>query len=108
MLPGDNGIVFMDSAEIITFPNHRRRSRTQARQIPSPSKLRAYRPIQLGPRRQRGEPAEPRELAKRYRALAEQCYRLGAVAGEPAVSAGFMRMGDDFAAKADRLEGAGG
>jgi hypothetical protein len=107
MLPGDGGIVFMDSAEIITFPSHRRRLRARARQIPSPSKPRAYRPIQLGPRRRRGELAEPRELGKRYRQLAEQCYRLGAIASESDVSAGFMRMGDDFAAKADCLEGAG-
>jgi len=51
-----------------------------------------------------GEVVEPRELAKRYHQLAEQCYRLAAIASEPAVSEGFIRMGDGLAAKANHLE----
>jgi len=78
---------------------------------PNPDKLHAYRLIQLGQWMWRGaldEVGEPRELAKHYHQLAGRCYRLAAIAAEPAVSDGFRRIGDDLAAKADYLEANGG
>jgi hypothetical protein len=93
------------SAKIITFPKDRRHAR--ARQAPSPDKLNGHRVIQLGQwwwRLALGEVNEPRELARHYRQLAERCYRLAAIGSGRAVSEGFVRMGDDLAAKANYLE----
>ena len=101
----------MSSAEILSFSNHRQRTRTRARQAPSPDKLNAFRVIQLGQwwrRGATGEADEPRELARHYHQLAERCYGLAAIASEPVVFEGFMRMGDGLAAKANCLEAEGG
>jgi hypothetical protein len=97
------GIARLCSAEIIRFPNRRRRPRT--RQAMSPDKLNAFGVIQVGrsSRGALGEVVEPRELAKHYHQLAEQCYRLAAIASEPAVAEGFMRMGEGLAVKAKDL-----
>jgi hypothetical protein len=55
-----------------------------------------------------GEEGEARELARHYHQLAERCHRLASIACMPAVSEAFIRMGDDWAAKADYLEAKGG
>jgi hypothetical protein len=97
----------MPFAEIIKFPQHRRRTRAGTRQPASPDKLQRYRLVQLGQWWRPGAVggvSEPGELAKRYRQLAERCRRLAAIASEPAASDGFRRMGDELAAKANHLE----
>jgi hypothetical protein len=99
----------MSSAEIISFPSNRRR--TRARPTPRPDKRNALRVVQIGqwwPCGFVGGMDEPRELAKRYHQLAERCYRLAAIASELVVSEGFTRMGDDLAAKANYLAAKGG